>query len=100
MKRPFLLGLLTWAGLLILQAVEVVVTMFSGLTGSDRLLILIPAAGMICLVVIVFMHAGRGPTIVRGFAAAAAFWLTVLIGLGSIDAVTRIDYPVSQGNPR
>jgi caa(3)-type oxidase subunit IV len=100
MKRPFLLGVLTWIALLILQGVEVIITIFSGLEGSNRLLILIPAAGMILLVVIVFMHVGRGPTIVRGFAAAAAFWLTILIGLGSIDAVTRVMYPVSQGNPR
>ncbi len=37
----------------------------------------------------VFMRGYRAPIIARGFAVAAMFWLIVLLGLGTMDIVTR-----------
>ncbi|MBV8777303.1 MAG: hypothetical protein JO258_08915, partial [Alphaproteobacteria bacterium] len=42
-----------------------------------------------------FMQIGRGPALVRVFAAAGLLWLTILLGLGSVDPLTRTDYPVA-----
>jgi hypothetical protein len=35
---------------------------------------------------------------VRAFAVAAVFWLIVLLGLGSIDALTRTHYDVPRAS--
>ena len=40
------------------------------------------------------MEVKRGVVLVRAFAVAAIFWLLVLLGLGSVDALTRTDYHV------
>jgi hypothetical protein len=45
-----------------------------------------------------FMQVGRGPTIVRLFAVAALVWLSVLLGLGSLDPMTRIEYLVQDAS--
>jgi hypothetical protein len=39
---------------------------------------------------------GRGSVLVRGFAVAALFWLIVLLGLGSLDTMTRNVFPVGE----
>jgi hypothetical protein len=44
------------------------------------------------------MQVGRGPTIVRLFAVAALVWLSVLLGLGSLDPMTRIEYLVQDAS--
>jgi hypothetical protein len=49
---------------------------------------------MVGLVGTIFMEVGRGPKIVRLFAAAGLLWLTILLGLGSLDPMTRTDYHV------
>jgi hypothetical protein len=41
------------------------------------------------------MQVGRGPVIVRLFAAAGVLWLVILLALGSLDPLTRIDYPAA-----
>ena len=61
---------------------------------SLRPLIIFPGVLMIAVVAIGFMEIGKGPAIVRGFAIAAMFWLIVLLGLGSVDPLTRTDYRV------
>jgi cytochrome c oxidase subunit 4 len=86
--------LLTWLGLLVLLALEVGAS-FLPLRASDRPLLLIPALAMVGIVAMVFMQVGRGPLIVRLFAAAGVLWLVILLALGSLDPLTRIDYPVS-----
>ena len=53
---------------------------------------LIPAVLMVGTVGTMFMEVGRGPEIVRLFAVAALLWLTILLGLGSLDPMTRTDY--------
>jgi hypothetical protein len=37
---------------------------------------------------------------IRLFAAAALLWLTILLGLGSLDPMTRIEYRVQAGYPK
>jgi hypothetical protein len=59
-----------------------------------RPLIVIPGILMIILVAVNFMELGRGPAIIRAFAVAAAFWLLILLVLGSADPLTRIQYYV------
>jgi cytochrome c oxidase subunit IV len=86
--------LMTWLGLLALLALEVGAS-FLPLRASDRPLLLIPALGMVGIVAMVFMQVGRGPVIVRLFAAAGVLWLVILLALGSLDPLTRIDYPVA-----
>ena len=49
---------------------------------------------MILTVAVGFMEVKRGVVLVRAFAVAAMFWLLVLLGLGSVDALTRTDYHV------
>jgi hypothetical protein len=60
-----------------------------------RPVLLIPALAMVALVGVQFMQVRSGPTIVRLFAAAAALWLILLLGLGSLDPLTRRQYPVT-----
>jgi cytochrome c oxidase subunit IV len=60
-----------------------------------RPLLLIPALVMVALVGVQFMQVRSGPTIVRLFTAAALLWLILLLGLGSLDPLTRMQYPVT-----
>ncbi len=85
--------LLAWVLLMVLLAVEFGAS-FLSLGRSARPLVLIPAAVMAAIVGTGFMQVGRGPTIVRLFATAGLLWLTILLGLGSLDAMTRTDYHV------
>jgi hypothetical protein len=50
---------------------------------------------MAATVAVGFMRVRSGPAIVRGFAVAALFWLTILLGLSASDPLTRATYPVS-----
>ncbi len=85
--------LLSWTLLMILAALEFGAS-FLPLGRSERPLVLVPAVLMVAGVAILFMQVGRGPTIVRLFAVAALLWLTILLGLGSLDPMTRTDFPV------
>lgn len=87
--------LLVWVLLVLLLAVELAAS-FLPLGRSARPLILIPAALMVAVVGATFMQVGRGPAIVRLFATAGMLWLTILLGLGSLDAMTRTDYHVQR----
>jgi cytochrome c oxidase subunit IV len=86
--------LLTWLALLALLALEIGAS-FLPLQRSDRALILIPALAMVGIVAMIFMRVGRGAVTVRLFAAAGVLWLVILLALGSLDPLTRIDYPVA-----
>ena len=91
--------LLTWALLMVLLAIEFGVA-FIPLGRSARPLVLIPAVLMVAAVGILFMQIGRGIAIVRLFVAAGLLWLTILLGLGSLDPLTRTDYPVQGVTPK
>jgi cytochrome c oxidase subunit 4 len=84
---------LTLALLLLLLAIEFG-TSFFPLDRAARPLLLIPAVLMVGAVGTMFMEVGRGPEIVRLFAVAGLLWLTILLGLGSLDPMTRTDYYV------
>jgi cytochrome c oxidase subunit IV len=83
----------TWVVLLVLLAIQFG-TSFVPFSPSLRPLLLVPAALMLAAVATMFMQIGRGPALVRIFAAAGLLWLTILLGLGSLDPLTRTDYPV------
>lgn len=85
--------------LLVLLAIEFGAS-FLPIGRGARPLVLIPALLMVATVGIMFMEIGRGPGIVRLFAVAALLWLTILLGLGSLDPMTRIDYQVQGASPK
>jgi cytochrome c oxidase subunit IV len=84
----------TWVVLLVLLAGEFGAS-FLPLSPSLRLLLLVPAALMVAAVATMFMQIGRGPVLVRVFAAAGLLWLSILLGLGSVDPLTRANYTLS-----
>jgi cytochrome c oxidase subunit 4 len=90
--------LLAWVLLLLLLATEFGAS-FVSFGRTARPVLLFPALLMVLVTVVAFMQVGRSPSIVRGFAVAGLFWLMVLLGLGSIDPLTRTDHRVqpSQG---
>jgi len=86
--------LLAWLALLALLAMEVGVSLLP-MSRTARPLILIPALLMLGVIVLSLMQVGRGPIIVRLFAAAGILWLLILLALGSLDPLTRVVYPVT-----
>lgn len=82
-----------WAALLLLGGIEFGVA-FLPLGHVARPLVLIPAISMIGVVAVGFMNIARGPVIGSAFAVAGIFWLLVLLGLGSVDPLTRTDHAV------
>ncbi len=90
---------LTLVVLLVLLAIEFGVS-FLPLDRAARPLVLIPAVLMVGVVGTSFMEVGRGPEIIRLFAIASLLWLTILLGLGSLDPMTRIVYHVQNTYPR
>lgn len=88
---------LAWGLLLVLLTAEFGASLLP-LARSARPLILIPAVLMAAIVATVFMEVARGPAIVRLFAVAGLLWLSILLGLGSLDPLTRTGYPVQTVN--
>jgi hypothetical protein len=86
-RRAFLV----WLGLLALLGLEL------GLVyaGFARIVPLV-GLGMAATIAFGFMRLSSAPALGRFFAGAAAFWLLVLIGLGSVDYATRTDVPVAR----
>ena len=84
---------LAWVSLLILLAIQVGIS-FLPLDRSARPIVLIPAVLMVGIVGTAFMEIMRGPEIVRLFAIASLLWLSILLGLGSLDPMTRVMYYV------
>jgi cytochrome c oxidase subunit IV len=82
-----------WLLLLFLGGIEFAAS-FVPMARSLRPLVMIPGVLMAIVVAIGFMDVGKGPAIVRAFAVAAVFWLMVLLGLGSVDPLTRTNYHV------
>lgn len=88
----------TWCVLLALAGAEFKVSGLD-LGLANRAVLIAFAAAMMALVVLVFMRLHSAPTLAKGFAVMAAFWLILLFGLGSMDALTRSWYPVAHYNP-
>ena len=90
--RPLLLA---WLGLLVLLGLEVGVARLLGWGDVAPLI----GLAMALVTAVTFMHAGEGPAIIRVFAFASMFWLAVILSLGSMDALTRVDHPVVMRTP-
>lgn len=88
--------LIVWLALLALGAAQFGLS-FLIRDRTARPLIMLPATAMIAVVAMGFMNVTKGPTITRTFAVAALLWLLILLGLGSVDAFTRINYAVPGG---
>ena len=95
MSRIFL----TWLTLIALLALEVGAA-FLPLRAELRPAILIVAVALSGVILTSFMQVGRGPVIVRLFTAAGLLWLLILLGLGSLDPLTRVVYPVAASAPQ
>lgn len=88
-----------WLVLLGLLLAELGVTWLApGRVGP--LLVLALGAAMVGLVGFVFMRLREGGGLAQAFVIAALFWLTVLLGLGTMDPLTRTDYPVPIIHPQ
>ena len=83
-----------WGVLVLLGAAEFAAS-FLPLPHSLRPLLLLLAGLMVLLVGVGFMEVRNGPPIVRAFAVAALFWLLLLLGLGSVDPLTRTEFAVT-----
>jgi caa(3)-type oxidase subunit IV len=86
--------LLVWVALAVLLGLELGLSQVKLGAGASAL-ILLPAAATVLLVGICFMRVGESGLLGRFFALAALFWLMVLLGLGSMDPLTRTMHPVS-----
>lgn len=86
-------NLLVWLGLLILAAIEFGASFLPIAVGARPFLV-VPAVLMAMLVTLGYMRLLSAPQIARGFAIAGIFWLIVLLGLSSMDPLTRAFYAV------
>jgi cytochrome c oxidase subunit 4 len=91
MPRTLRVPLATAGVLLVLWLAELLLA-WLGLGIWAPLLGLVMAA----LVAAGFMRLGRAAPLSRVFAIAGLFWLLVLLGLGSMDPLTRTDYLLRQ----
>jgi hypothetical protein len=88
MTRRIVLLSIAWVALMALAGGEFLISAVP-MTLPNRPVVLLPAGIMVLIVVLGFMRLGSAPIIARGFAVAAMFWLILLLGLGSMDALTR-----------
>jgi hypothetical protein len=58
-------------------------------------LCLLPASAVIALIGVMFMRVQRSIAPARGFALAGLLWPLLLLSLGTMDPLTRADYPVA-----
>ena len=91
MPPGFLRLFAAWVVLLLLWGLEFGIS-FVHMPPGVRPVILVVAIAMLVVIAVVFMEVGRGPVLIRGFAAVLVFWMTILIGLGSMDPFTRVQY--------
>jgi cytochrome c oxidase subunit 4 len=86
--------LIAWIGLMALLGIEVAASLLPW-SPWLRPLLLIPAVLMVAIVAVAFMEIARAPSIAWLFATAGLLWLAILLVLGCLDAMTRINYFVS-----
>ena len=98
MIRQLIKLTLTWVFLMAAAGAEFVVSGMQ-MQMANRPLLLLFAGVMIVAVGFMFMHLNRAPIVAKGFAVGAMFWLIVLFGMGTMDALTRSWYPVQHYNP-
>jgi cytochrome c oxidase subunit IV len=93
MGRRLLRLVATWVLLLILLGIQYGISRLP-LGPNLGPVVLVPAVLMVGLAGMIFMEVRKGPGIVRLFAVASLLWLTILLGLGSLDPLTRVMYYV------
>jgi cytochrome c oxidase subunit 4 len=93
MRRELLRLLRIWLVLLFLGAAELAAS-YLPLPRGWRPLVMLPGVLMVGVLAVGCMEVRRGTVLVRAFAVAGLFWLVVLLGLGSVDPLTRKEYPV------
>lgn len=91
MSRRLQRLLIAWEVLLAALAAEIAISYLTP-SPSTRLFVLAPAAAMIIILGAVFMEAMRGPTAIRLYIGAGILWLCILLGLGSLDPMTRVNH--------
>lgn len=84
---------LCWVALVAIAAVQFGVS-FAPMGRDWRTTLLVFPVLMAVLIAVFFMRVRTGPGIARGFALAGLVWLTILLGLGMMDPLTRTIYPV------
>jgi cytochrome c oxidase subunit 4 len=99
MRRDLKRLLIVWLLLLVLGAAEAAAS-YLPLPRPWRPLVMLPGAMMVGVVALGFMEVRRGSVLVRAFAVAGIFWLLVLLALGSVDPLTRTNYPVPDAQLR
>lgn len=82
-----------WLALAVLLALECGAS-FLPLGHAGGALLLVPGLAMAVIVAFAFMRLGRASGVAQAFALFGVFWVLVLLGLGSMDAMTRHDIPV------
>jgi cytochrome c oxidase subunit IV len=82
-----------WLSLLVLLAAELLVTLLPIRQGGATV-VLIFAAVMLAIIGLAFMRLRSASGLAQAFVVAGVFWVMVLLGLGSMDPLTRTDYPV------
>jgi hypothetical protein len=87
-------ALFAWLALLLLGAAEIGGS-FIHFDRSLRPLLLLPALAMVAVVGLIFMRVQHSIAPARGFALAGLLWLLLLLGLGTMDPLTRAVYPVA-----
>ncbi|RTL81020.1 MAG: hypothetical protein EKK29_18850 [Hyphomicrobiales bacterium] len=86
---------LAFGALLLLLAFEIWIS-FLPFDRALRPLILVPAAVMCGLIALFFMELDRGRELARLFGAAALLWLAILLGLGGLDPLTRVNHDLER----
>jgi cytochrome c oxidase subunit IV len=90
--RPYLPYVITWLVLVLLVGAQLLVSRVLN-QGNFAPLIGVAMAG---LVAFVFMDLRRSNNLARIFALGGVFWLIILLGLGILDPVTRVQFAVPQ----
>lgn len=98
MTRTLVKLALAWLLLLAIAGGEFVVSGVH-MHMANRPVLMFFAAVMVVTVGFMFMNLSSAPMVAKGFAVAAMFWLIVLFGMGTMDALTRVWYPVQHYNP-
>jgi cytochrome c oxidase subunit IV len=90
--RPYLPYVITWFVLVLLVGAQLLVSRVLN-QGNFAPLIGVAMAG---LVAFVFMDLRRSNNLARIFAIGGVFWLIILLGLGIMDPLTRVQFAVPQ----
>jgi hypothetical protein len=86
-------AVIAWLALLLLAVAEIGGS-FIHIDRFLRPLLLLPALAMVAVVGLMFMRVQHSIAAARGFALGGLLWLLLLLGLGTMDPLTRAVYPV------